>query len=200
MFSLLVLNSNFSYNKWKILFWHSSNDFRRSSWIPSIRKLFLLDLSSKSTNFLRISNANVGSVICITPTSSFVELSSFSRFCTFSFMVKNLWSICFWVKLGLSLKSSTSVFTKVRLSHYWSSLPFSNAWCPDIRSNTDFSCFVNIPSCLVSCSCNISLKTYLISLIVTIFIYKTIANLLVFTKFQEIIKNVIEEAVNHICH
>ena len=63
--------------------------------IPSIRKLFPLDLSSRSTKFLQISNAHVGYVVCITPMSSFVELSSFSRFCAFSFMFKNLWSICF---------------------------------------------------------------------------------------------------------
>ena len=142
---------------------------RGSSLIPCIRKLLLLDQSSRSTNFLQISNALVGSVVCITLTSSFVELSSCSRLCTFSFMFENLWSILFWVKVRLCLSCSTSFFTKVRLSHRWSSLCFGKAWCPDIRYNTNFSCFVNIPSYLVSCSCNISLKIYLISLIVTIF-------------------------------
>ena len=63
--------------------------------IPGIHKLFLLDLSSRSTNFLRISNAHVGSVVCITRTFSFVELSSFSRLCTFSLKFENLWSISF---------------------------------------------------------------------------------------------------------
>ena len=138
---LHVFISNVSYNKSKILFWRSSNDFRGSSLIPSIRKLFLLDLSSRSANFLQISNSRVGFAVCITPTSSFIELSSFSRFCTFSFMFKNFRSICFWVKLELSLKSSTSVLTEVRLSHCWSRLSFSNAWCPDIRSNTNFFVF-----------------------------------------------------------
>ena len=38
-------------------------DSRGSSLIPSIRKLFLLDLSSRSANFLGISNAHVGSVV-----------------------------------------------------------------------------------------------------------------------------------------
>ena len=117
----------------QLVFSHSYSDSRGSSLILNIRKLFLLDLSSRSTNFLQI---------CITPTSSFVELSSFSRLCTFSFMFGNLWSISFKVKLRLSLSSSMSVFTEVRLSHSWSRLCFSNPWCPDIRSNTDFSFFL----------------------------------------------------------
>ena len=87
VFLLHVFISNFSYNKSKIFFWRSSSDFLRSSLIPSIRKLFLLDLYSRSTNFLQISNSCVGSVVCITPTSSFIELSSFfpyisSEMCT----------------------------------------------------------------------------------------------------------------------
>ena len=44
---------------------HSSHDSQGSSLIPNIRKLFLLDISSRSTNFLQISNAHVGSVVCI---------------------------------------------------------------------------------------------------------------------------------------
>ena len=111
----------------QLVFSHSYSDSRGSSLILNIRKLFLLDLSSRSTNFLQISNAHVGPVVCITPTSSFVELSSFSRLCTFSFMFGKLWSISFWMKLRLSsfwvkLNSSASVFTEVRLSHSWSSL------------------------------------------------------------------------------
>ena len=77
-------------DKSKIFFSHSSHDFRGFSLIPSIRKLFLLDVSSRSTNFLQISNAHVGSVVFIMSTSSFVELSCFSRFYTFSFLFKNL--------------------------------------------------------------------------------------------------------------
>ena len=126
----------------QLVFSHSYSDSRGSSLILNTRKLFLLDLSSRSTNFLQISNAHVGPVVCITPTSSFVELSSFSRLCTFSFMFGNLWSISFKVKLRLSLSSSMPVFTEVRLSHSWSRLCFSNPWCPDIRSNTDFSFFL----------------------------------------------------------
>ena len=98
MFFLLVFIPNFHLeekfdladDKSKIFFSHSSHDFRGFSLIPSIRKLFLLDVSSRSTNFLQISNAHVGSVVCIMSTSSFVELSCFSRFYTFSFLFKNL--------------------------------------------------------------------------------------------------------------
>ena len=139
----------------------------------SVRTAFLhsshVSLGSRSTNFLPISSDHAGSAICITPTLSFVETSSFSRLCTFSFMFENLWSISFWVKLRLSLSYPTSVFTKVRLSHSWSSLCFSNAWCPDITFHTNISCFENILSCLVLYSCNISLKIFLLYLIVTIF-------------------------------
>ena len=60
------------------------------SLIPSIRKLFLRDLSSRSINILGISSAHVGSVVCMMPMPSFVKLNSFCRFCTFSFMFKNL--------------------------------------------------------------------------------------------------------------
>ena len=127
MVILLVSVSNSTYNKSLILFSHSSHDSWGSSLIASFRKLFLRDLCSRSTNFLRISNGHVGSIVCITQMSPFVELSSFSRLCPFSFMLENLWSISFWVKLWLSLSSSTSVFTEVRLSHSWSSLKFSNA-------------------------------------------------------------------------
>ena len=59
VFLLLVFISNFSYNNSNILFWHSSNDFGRSSLIPSIRKLFLLDPSSRFANFLQISNSRL---------------------------------------------------------------------------------------------------------------------------------------------
>ena len=164
MLILLVAFSSFSSNKPWVLFLHSSHDSLRSSLIPSIRKLFLLQPSSRFTNFVWIFNAHVGSVVYINPTSSFVYISSFSRLCTFWLMFKRLWSISRWVKRRLSLSFWTSVFTEVRLSHSWWNLCFSNTWCPDIRSDTDFSCFVNIPPCLVSCSCNISLKIFVLFL------------------------------------
>ena len=160
MVILLVFTSNFPSSKLLTLFSHSSHESRGSSLMLSITKLFLLDLSSRSTNFLQISTAHIGFVVCITPTSSFVLFSSLYLF----IYVRNT--------LVYNVLDETKTFFEffsVCFHQNKTVVQPSALVMLDVLISSLISCFVNNPFCLVSYFCNISLKIYLIFLIVTIF-------------------------------